>query len=135
MSTLSLESIGSSAAAVLRMLFSPIPTKDHRVSINGFRKGPVTKADAGLVGPAIHLAYEFEDNGKAKTVEAMIPLIGAGQPGGEDEILWNGKAVDMDDVVISARLTMFGPAAVVEFKFAIDGLPMRVRVDAVRRWF
>jgi hypothetical protein len=119
---------------LLKILFSGIPAKDHIVSVNGARKGPVTSADARMDGTNIVLEYAYDADGTKQKIAGVMHLKDAGRPGGDDEIKFNGKAVTSDDIVVSSRIVTSGFVVVIEFKFEDGGVPMRVRVDAKKAW-
>lgn len=119
--------------ALLKHLFSNIPADKHTVSVNGVRKGPVTKAVAKLSGTNVAFHYEFKsDNDKTVKVEGTCPLADAGKQGGADTIKVDGADVSNDDIVLSNRLTGKGLVIVIEFEFEQAGQAMRIRFDAVR---
>lgn len=111
------------------ILSGKIPAKDHIVSVDGVRKGPVTKASAKRSGDRLLFAYEFKDGDKTRTVTADTPLL-TGKPGGDDKIQVDGKDVKGDDFVISSPdiqgLTVF---VRLFFRWMVDDHKHEIRID------
>jgi len=121
---------------LLKILFKGIPANDHIVSVNDVRKGPVTLADAKLVGSNIELHYEFTVDGKNVVVKGQMPLENAGKKGGDDVITVDGKDVEHDDIIVSSRFVLSGPVVVIEFHFTdANNQPQKIRFDAKKKLF
>jgi hypothetical protein len=119
---------------ILKLLFSGVPPRDHIVSVDGARKGPVTEADAKVDGLSIRLRYAFQADGQTRRVEARVPLGSPGTPGGPDEIWVDGREVEGDDVILSGDVLLSGPVIKIEFNWVESGQDRRIRIDARKRW-
>lgn len=116
---------------LVKALLSNIPTAKWIVSVNGVRKGPVTRTFSRLDGSNIIAEFAYQDQGTAHQVVATVPLVSAGKPGGGDQITFDGVEVDHDDFLLSNRFVFpAGPVLVVEFKFQQNNQEMRIRFDA-----
>lgn len=116
---------------LVKALLGNIPAPKWIVSVNDVRKGPVTRTFSALNGSDINVEFEYQDQGQAHKVTAIVPLVAAGKPGGGDQITFDGQQVDHDDFILSNRFVFpAGPVLVVEFKFQLNGQATRIRFDA-----
>ena len=99
-----------------------LPAHRWAVSVNGVKKGPVTKHDLGLKGTAAWLSFDFEAGGPHK-------IRGEAEPKGAERVILDGTKQEGGDLVFSTRIQGLKFKIVVEFKFKQDGQKMRYRFD------
>ena len=115
---------------LIKALMSNIPEDRWVASVNGVRKGPVTRTSSKLKDGAIVVDFGYQDGDKEHTLSGVIPLVSAGRQGGDDQFTFDGQEVEHDDFLLSSRFVFpKGPILVVEFKFALAGESFRIRFD------
>lgn len=100
------------------------------VSVDKVRKGPVTRTYTKMDAGGITLDFGYMDGDTEHKVWALVPLQTAGRPGGGDQIKFDGKDVEKDDLIASSRFVFpSGPILVVEFRFTDDSVNHVIRFD------
>lgn len=94
-----------------------------KVARDGARIGPVTSVDLGFDGRAWAKAG-FKDNSREHKVQVWD-----GWPNGVDEIVFDGKPEDNDEVSIKVTTYGINLAVVVKFRFAYEGGSPLWRLD------
>jgi hypothetical protein len=115
---------------LIKQLLKNLPAGHWIVSVNGVRKGPVTRTFSKLDGGDVTVDFEYEDQGTLHKLQGKIPLTELGKDAGGDEFTFDGKKVEHDDFLLSNRVVFpAGPILVVEFKFQLASQAMVVRFD------